>query len=118
MKSEEHRSPDGRFTLLVTCENDDIAIGFAGCEWHTHGDLLAASSPLGGSTEFTPEAATRRFVEDVISNRAVIAVVKTNGSIRDVWITEDIETDLRYMRPGEEIEFCYWDGTDARPPAG
>jgi len=118
MKSEEHRSPDGRFTLLVTCENDDIAIGFAGCEWHTHGDLLAASSPLGASTEFTPEAATRRFVEDVISNRAVIAVVKTNGSIRDVWITEDIETDLRYMRPGEEIEFCYWDGTDARPPAG
>jgi len=115
MKSEEHRSPDGRFTLLVTCENDDIAIGFAGCEWHTHGDLLAASYPLGDVSGLTAESATRRFVEDVTSNRAIIAVIEAQGSIRDVWITNDIERELRHKQPDEEIEFRYWDGTNARP---
>jgi hypothetical protein len=114
VKTDEHHTPDGRFTLLVKYEDDDISIGFAGFEWHTHGDLLAGSYPFGEVSGLTPETATRRFVEDIVSNRAVIAVIKAEGSIRDVWITDDIEKELRHKRPDEEIEFRYWDGTDAR----
>jgi hypothetical protein len=110
----EHHTPDGRFTLLVKHEDDDIVIGFAGFGWHTHGSLLAANYSLGGVKGLTPETATRRFVEDVISNRAVIVVIKTDGVIQDVWITDDIENELRYKQSDEEIEFRYWDGTDAR----
>jgi len=115
MKTDEHHTPDGRFTLLVKYEDDDISIGFAGFEWHTHGDLLAASYPLGDVSGLTAESATRRFVEDVTSNRAIIAVIEAQGSIRDVWITNDIERELRHKQPDEEIEFRYWDGTSARP---
>ena len=114
MKKEEHHTPDGRFTLVVKYEGDDILIGFAGFGWHTHGSVLAANYALGGVSGLTPEIAMRRFVEDIISNRAVIAVMKRDGVIRDVWITDDIEKELRYQQPDEAIEFRYWDGTDAR----
>jgi hypothetical protein len=114
VKKDEHHTPDGRFTLVVKYEDDDVLIGFAGFGWHAHGSVLAANYALGGVSGLTPETATRRFVEDIISNRAVIAVMKTDGTIRDVWITDDIETELRYKQPDEEIGFRYWDGTDAR----
>ena len=114
MKSDEHHTPDGCFTLLVKYEGEDISIGFAGFEWHMHGDLLAANYPLRQLGGLTSETATRRFVEDIISNRAVIAVTKMDGRIRDVWITDDIGKELRHKQPDEEIEFRYWDGTDAR----
>src|SRR5436190_18117200 len=43
MKHEEHRTPDGALTLVVSHEDDDITIGFDGFQWHTHGDVLAAT---------------------------------------------------------------------------
>src|SRR4051794_11481571 len=72
------------------------------------------ADPLGNVSGLTPESATRRFVEDVTSNRAIIAVIEAQGSIRDVWITDDIEKGLRHKQPDEAIEFRYWDGTNAR----
>jgi len=111
VKSEEHRSPDGRLTLLVRYEEDeDISIGFAGFPWHIHADGLAPNYPGVSLAE-----AAHRFVEDVIFSRAVIAIVKVHGDIRDIWITEGIEQELRYKQADEEIEFRYWDGTDALP---
>src|SRR5438046_1455790 len=36
---EEHQSPDGLLRLIVQRDDDgDIAIGFEGYPWHTHGD--------------------------------------------------------------------------------
>jgi len=118
MKHEEHRSPDGAFILVVSQDDDDITIGFAGFEWHTHGDVLAASYQLVDVTDLTPEGAAMRFVQDVVSNRAIIAVVKSGNRIRDIWVTDDIEDELRYKQPDEEIEFRYWDGTDPQQSAG
>ena len=112
MKREEHRSPDGALTLVISLEDDENTIGFEGFEWHTHADLLAAD------TDLTPEEATQRFVEDVVSNHAIIAVLKLGNRIRDVWVTEDIDKEIRYQQPDEEIEFRYWDGTDPRQSAG
>src|SRR5947208_17103586 len=90
MKHEEHRSPDGALTLVVSHEDDDITIGFDGFQWHTHGDVLAATYQLAGATDLTPEGATQRFVEDIVSNHAIIAVVKSGKRIRDVWVTDDV----------------------------
>ncbi len=54
MKHEEHRTPDGALTLVVSHEDDDITIGFDGFQWHTHGDVLAATYQLAGATDLTP----------------------------------------------------------------
>ena len=118
MKHEEHRSPDGALTLVVSHEDDDITIGFDGFQWHTHGDVLAATYQLAGATDLTPEGATQRFVEDIVSNHAIIAVVKSGKRIRDVWVTDDVEKELRFEQAEEEIEFRYWNGTNARRSAG
>ena len=112
-RMERHQSPDGELTLVVLTEAEGITIGFDGFEWHTHGDLLAADYPFGPGPELTPESATLRFVQDVVSNRAVIVVRRVDGEIRDVWITEDVEKELRDQQPGETMEFRYWDGSPA-----
>jgi hypothetical protein len=104
---------------VVSQQDDgDITIGFAGFEWHTHGDLLASSYQLVDGIELTPEGAAMRFVEDVVSNHAVIAVVKSGNRIRDIWVTDDMDQELQYKQPDEEVEFRYWDGTNARQSAG
>jgi hypothetical protein len=105
VKKDEHHTPDGCFTLVVKYEDGDFVLGFAGFGWHTHGSVLAANYALGGVSGLAPETAARRFVEDIISNGAVIAVMKTGAVIRDVWITDDIENELRYKQPDEKIEF-------------
>jgi len=103
MERDEHLSPDGQLTRVVIRGDGDTTIGFDGFEWHTHGDLLAASYPLADTSGLTPEMATRRFVDDVVSNRAVITVLKSSGKVRDVWVTNDVEADLRYRPPDEHI---------------
>src|SRR5437762_10497790 len=118
MGHDEYRSPDGTLTLVIVRYDDDITIRFDGFEWHTHGDVLAASYQLATSPGLTPEGATHRFVADVVSNRAIIAVVRSGNRIRDVWVTDDIDKELQYKQADEEIEFRYWDGTNARRSAG
>ena len=62
----------------------------------THGDVLAATYQLAGATDLTPEGATQRFVEDIVSNHAIIAVVKSGKRIRDVWVTDDVTLRRNY----------------------
>lgn len=101
---EEHRSPDGILTLKVGREDDgDVCVGFDGYSWHTHGDILASLSGL------RQEEAVRQFVEDVIGGRAIIAVARVAGQIRDVWVADEPVPD-KYKPEDESIEFRYWDG--------
>jgi hypothetical protein len=44
MAQEEVVSPDGALRLVVSRDDSDVTIGFAGFPWHTHGDLLAGCS--------------------------------------------------------------------------
>ena len=37
---ERHTSPDNLLHLVVDFTDGDWTIGFEGCAWHTHGDLL------------------------------------------------------------------------------
>ncbi len=101
---EEHRSADGILTLKVGRENDgDVCIGFDGYSWHTHGDILASLSGL------REDEAVRRFVDDVIGGRAIIAVARVAGKVRDVWVADAPVPD-KYKPEDETIEFRYWNG--------
>jgi hypothetical protein len=105
----DHVSPDGALRFLVRSADGDITIGFDGYPWHTHGDVLAALSSV------RPEDAAKRFVADLISNKLIIAVATVTGTVRDVWITDDLTNDLRRCPPEETIEFRLWDGTKIHP---
>lgn len=105
MSTREYISPDAslRF-IIVTADDGDVSLGFDGFAWHTHGDILAS---LNGSSE---SEAVDRFVDDLVSNRTVIAVSRIGGELRDVWVADDPTSEFRYLSEGESIELRYWDG--------
>jgi hypothetical protein len=107
-----HESPDSLLRLVVRRVDGDVLLGFAGYDWHTHADMLAA---IYGTTN---EAAVERFVDDVTGNRAIIAVLKRSGTVVDVWITDDPHGELRYRREHESLEFRLWNGSPAGRQAG
>ena len=84
-------------------------MGFEGFPWHTHAGVLA--SEFGTSEEL----AVSRFVRDLLSDRSVIVVSRTGGTIRDVWISADPRSDLRYKSDDEVLEFRYWSGRQWKP---
>ena len=103
---EEHRTPDGLFRLIVDRDEDgDLALGFDGYAWHTHGDLLAAASGL------SEQAAVRQFVDALLSGQSVIAVSRVGGEVRDVGVAEPPYEADQYAPPEETIEFRRWDGS-------
>ena len=111
---ESHTSADGTLTLVVIRQDGDITVGFDGLSWHTHGDVLVGDYQLRGDFDLSPEAATRRFVADVLDNRAILAVSRADGVLKDVWVTDSPADDAGHASPSEEIEFRYWNGTQWR----
>src|SRR4029077_3259428 len=92
----QHVSPDGSLRLLVVTEDDgDVALGFDGFAWHTHADILAAE---GGIPQ---KEAVEEFVQAVLSNRAILAVSRVEGKVRDVWVTDDPASESHYLSEGE-----------------
>jgi hypothetical protein len=105
---EQHDSPDGLLKFVVEREDDgDICLGFQGVGWHTHADILASSSGL------SEDAAVRQFVDRLLSGRTIVAVMRIDGQIRDVWITDDPARDAKYKGSNETLEFRYWNGAVA-----
>ncbi len=102
---EEHLSPDGHLRFrVVAAESGDLLLGFDGFAWHTHADILASLSGL-------PESeAVRRFVDDLLNDRAVIVLWGVPGEVRDVWVSEEPARDADYPLEGESIELRYWSG--------
>ncbi|MCB9925561.1 MAG: hypothetical protein H6822_25650 [Planctomycetaceae bacterium] len=105
IEPEEHLSPDGTLALQVKLlDGGDVAIGFRGHAWHTHADILASVSGC-------PESdAVRRFVEDVLADRAIIAVQSFDDVVHDVWITDDPSSHRKYQQANETLNFRYWSG--------
>jgi hypothetical protein len=102
---EEHQSPDALLKFIVVRADDgDIDLGFEGFAWHTHANLLV---PFFGNTE---NIAIRTFVDSVLSNRAIIAVVRVDGKLQDVSVT-DIARPGEAKSDRETVEFRYWDGS-------
>ena len=104
---EEHRSPDNLLRFMVCRDKDgDVSAGFDGYSWHVHADSLAALAGL------PQETALRRFVDEVLHDRAIIAIARVSGKIQQVWVAEDAQPDK--WKPDEEtIEFRYWSGASA-----
>jgi hypothetical protein len=76
---ESYTSPDGALKLFVVREDGDITLDFDGYSWHTHGDVLVGEYQLRGETDLMPEAAIRRFVTDILENRAILALSRVQG---------------------------------------
>ncbi|HYE19339.1 MAG TPA: hypothetical protein VEA69_12895 [Tepidisphaeraceae bacterium] len=113
---ERHESSDRLLTLLVDVTDGDWTIGFEGGDWHTHGDLLDAWGCDG-----PPDAATRRFVDDILASRREICVYLVNGRVADASVPS-LHDDrplhaafAKYAAQKETLEVRYWDG---RPAAG
>lgn len=105
---EEHTTPDGLLRLLVVRSDDgDIAIGFDSLPWHTHPSIVAA---LLGLAE---NEALRTYIDEVITGRRKIAVIRAAGRIQDAWILDDPEYIVRYKKYApdtESVELRCWDG--------
>lgn len=101
---QQHHSPDGLLNFVIErLGNDDLCPGFEGFPWHTHADILASSTGL------SEEEAVRHFINELLKSRAIIAIARVGGKIRDVWVTDDPQPD-KYKPNDETIEFRYWDG--------
>ena len=104
--AEEHYSPDRTLRLIVSRENGDTTIGFnvLGTNLfygHTHGDILVALSGL-------PESeAIRQYVERILNDEEIILVIRVNGEVDHVYLTDDPTGDLysKYNLPEESFEF-------------
>ncbi len=102
---EEHVSPDGRLRFVVVTDAEgDLALGFDGFHWHTHADILASLSGLSEPN------AVRRYVDDLLGDRSVVALWGVPGEVRDVWVSEEPSRDAAYSIDGETIELRYWSG--------
>ena len=100
---EQHHSPDGLLTFKVERdEGGDFCLSFDGYTWHTHADILASQSGL------IEDEAVRQFVDDLLDGRAIIAIARVSGRIRDVWVTDEPVPD-EYKPDDEAIEFRFWD---------
>lgn len=100
----QHVSPDGLLTLNLWREDDDVIVQFNDFAWSTSGEFLASK---WGTVR---DAAVTRFVDEVLGNRAIIAVAQAGTTIRDVWVTDRPDSELKYKRHEETIVFRFWDG--------
>ena len=97
--TREYVSPDNQLRFVVEQDEQDVSLGFEGFPWHTHADVLA--SQFGTSEKL----AVDRFVRDLLSDHSILAVSRIGGTISDVWITADPQSDLLYNSDDEVLEF-------------
>lgn len=103
-------SPDGELALTMEIDVDgECLLGFHGFEWRQQGSVLCEM--YGTSVD----EACQSFLQNIINDGAVIAVLSCHGDRADVWVTEDPREDLRYLKDGEKLEFRYWSGKSANP---
>ncbi len=98
-------SQDGLLALTISTDVDgEQLIGFHGFEWNVQ------ISVLSELTHLSHEEARRTFIDDVLEDRAIIAVLRRHGEISDVWVTDAPKMDLQYVKEGESLEFRRWSG--------
>ena len=107
--TREYVSPDNQLRFVVDHDEQDVSLGFEGLPWHTHANVLASEFGI------SEELAVNRFVRDLLSNHCILAASRIGGTIRDVWITADPQSDLPYKSDDEVLEFRYWSGGQWKP---
>jgi hypothetical protein len=86
----------------VEHDGEDVTLGFEGFPWHMHANVLTSVF------DFSEERTVNQFVSDLLSDQCIILVSRIGGTIRDVWITADPQSDLRHKSNDEVLEFRYW----------
>lgn len=84
---EEYISPDGCLRFRVAASSDgDLTlcfVGSGGFTGHTHADIIAARSGQPAAK------AARQYVDDLLGDRAVIALLGGPGVTPAVWVVDD-----------------------------
>ena len=98
-------SPDGLLALSVTEDVDgDQLIGFHGFDWQVQASVLSEVTGL-------PVAQARQeFIDEVLNDNLLVAVLYQHEEIGDIWVTEDPEMDQSLLKPHEKLIFRYWSG--------
>ena len=109
MEIERHISPDGLLNLMVIREGGDLIVEFDGTPSHTHGDVLIGEYATVGVKLESPDAAVRRYVSDVLSNRIKIFIFRLGETIRDISaLPYETGNEAKYVEPDEVVEIRYW----------
>jgi hypothetical protein len=69
---------------------------------------VAHANVLTSVFGISEERAVNQFVSDLLSDQCIIFVSRIGGTIREVWITADPQSDLRQKSNDEVLEFRYW----------
>lgn len=108
---ELHESPDGLLKFGVTVADDgDITIGFFSDSptpifcGHTHGDILESI------LEVPMEQAVSSYVQSVLASEQVIVVIRIDGKITQVYVSDEPDSEGEWLIEGEELELRYWNG--------
>jgi hypothetical protein len=105
----QHITPDRLLTLNVQREGQNTVLGFDSFAWCTSSEYLASTWSV------STETAVTRFLDEQLTNRAIIAMARVGEVIRDVWITEHPLAEVRYNRHEETVDFRFWDGSRWKP---
>lgn len=98
-------SPDGQLALTVQTDVDgEVLVGFHGFDWNIQ------ASQLADTRRIDAEQAVEQFMEEIMNDDHLIAVLKIEDDITDVWITELPDVDAELCQAEESIEFRYWSG--------
>ena len=104
--SEEHTSPDGQLTLQVAVGDDgEIAVGFAGSEWHTHPDLLSQW------LEVPEQLAVAGFIELVKTDGLPVVLSTDGGQTTEPWVSDNLAGTLQYFGR-DKCLLRYWSGKE------
>jgi hypothetical protein len=101
----QHVSPDGLLTLKLRRDADNVIVRFNDFAWSTSSEFLA------GKWGMSKDCALTRLVDEVLGNKAIIAVAHVGSAIRDVWVTDRPASELKYKRHEETIAFRFWNGS-------
>ena len=106
-----HVSADGVLALTIVNDVDgEELIGFHGFDWSVQVSIL---SEVAGTSQ---DVARKKFIDDVLNDRSIIAVLSVHGETADVWITDEPKMDLKFLKEGENLSFRYWSGAKVALP--
>ncbi len=108
-EQELHVSPDGQLALCISPNVEgETMIGFHGFDW------AMAASQLPDSLGQTALQIAQDYANLIINDDALIAVLRVDGEMVDVWVTEFPHEDLNCAEAHEQVSFRRWSGVAVR----
>lgn len=91
--------PDAWLVFANTDNGADTYLGFEGCPWHSHDELMLMNGPAT-CIEYAPE----ELVEAIATGEILVVSQYRQGELRDRWLVHREEAlDVRDIENGEEL---------------